>query len=316
MKLRLLALPLLFLAITVKAEIIDRGLVTYDTETGLSWLDATETRDMNYREVVAEMGVGGRLFGWRHATTHELDQLLYHFGLVPVTANCEHGVAFCTWGGVSDEELLEDIITMLGDTLRAYFEISEPGRYTYPDGVGTSGGIVVHGAEPRLLDVNSSEPSQIAKSLLQDGEITSDGIIPGDHADAVETISYFVDSDYRHGSTGHRLVKCEWVTLTSNPYICVPGLRLVPVLYPIAEGVVYWRDGIELPMVLIRQEHEYKIDESIYNDETEFDTGPSLPDAVYFWEFESAKGKWSSKSFTSKEQAFKFLDEQGFKYQL
>lgn len=314
MAIRFLALPLFMFAVTATAEIIDLGTVTYDTESGLSWLDATETLDMSYNEVVSEMAEGGSLHGWRHATTYEFDQLMSHFGMLPLTSNCTHGVAYCDRGRVWDEELLEHIILTLGDTLVTHVELDHPQSHIEPEGAGASNAVLVHGVEPRILREDSTEPPQLVLDQISDGEIHFWGWEPKDSPDELKTIDRYFIGSAKSIIIGHRLVKCEWATAPANPYFCLRGLRIEPVLYPVAEGVVYWHDGTELPMVLIRQEHEYNIDESIYNDKNKFDSKPPLPDPIYLWEFQSAKGKWLSPSFDNKDQALKYLDEQGYSY--
>ena len=55
--------------------------ITVDTETGLEWLDLTETVGLSYAQV--EAGAGGFVAdGWRHATVHEVCDLFERY-LVP-----------------------------------------------------------------------------------------------------------------------------------------------------------------------------------------------------------------------------------------
>jgi len=73
------------------AVIIDNGMTTIDTASGLEWLDLTETVNRSYADVASQFGVGGELEGWRHATTSELNTLAANAGfptpydLQPVT---------------------------------------------------------------------------------------------------------------------------------------------------------------------------------------------------------------------------------------
>lgn len=63
------------------ASIVDNGLYTTDTETGLDWLDATETTDMSYNDITSYLASGGMYANtsdWRHATGEELQVLLGH----------------------------------------------------------------------------------------------------------------------------------------------------------------------------------------------------------------------------------------------
>ena len=50
-------------------------LITRDTDTGLDWLDLTETIDFSYDEMLMELGDGGLFAGFRYATTTDIDRL-------------------------------------------------------------------------------------------------------------------------------------------------------------------------------------------------------------------------------------------------
>jgi len=54
------------------ATIIDRDLFTTDSESGLDWLDLTETRGQSYDAIVSQMGAGQQYEGWRHASRDEV----------------------------------------------------------------------------------------------------------------------------------------------------------------------------------------------------------------------------------------------------
>ena len=72
----LIALPAI-----AHADLVDRGLQTYDTQSGLEWLDLSQTRGLSFDEVSAQLGVGGLYAGYRYATTLEAQTLLGEFGL-------------------------------------------------------------------------------------------------------------------------------------------------------------------------------------------------------------------------------------------
>ena len=55
-----------------QATMVDNTMFTTDTETGLDWLDLTETRGQSYDEVENQMGAGQRYDGWRHASRDEV----------------------------------------------------------------------------------------------------------------------------------------------------------------------------------------------------------------------------------------------------
>jgi hypothetical protein len=62
------------------AALIDLGNVTQDTNSGLSWLDATATDGMSYNDVSLQLGPGGAFEGYRYATLPELESFLVAAG--------------------------------------------------------------------------------------------------------------------------------------------------------------------------------------------------------------------------------------------
>jgi hypothetical protein len=84
------------------------GLITHDSETGLDWLDLTETTSLSWDELYA--GAGGWVSnGWRHATTAEVCELLQHAGFFPATCP---GPASLPGAGAAMDEWIEKV----GDT--------------------------------------------------------------------------------------------------------------------------------------------------------------------------------------------------------
>ncbi len=69
----------------IEADLAAPGdaLITRDTETGLDWLDLTETTGLSYDDVGAGSGNTWAANGWRHATTPEVCDLLLKLGLGP-----------------------------------------------------------------------------------------------------------------------------------------------------------------------------------------------------------------------------------------
>lgn len=59
------------------------GLITYDSETGLSWLDVTSTNWISYDAVVGGYGGYTTDLGFRLATSGEFYELLDHASIVP-----------------------------------------------------------------------------------------------------------------------------------------------------------------------------------------------------------------------------------------
>ena len=73
--------------VVIDLNVSGDGLITLDTDTGLEWLDLTETRNLNYNYVSSQLGLGGQFEGYRYATKNEVDSLFLAFGLPLDTAD-------------------------------------------------------------------------------------------------------------------------------------------------------------------------------------------------------------------------------------
>jgi hypothetical protein len=62
------------------AGLIDMGSITHDDNTGLDWLDLSETYGMSFDEVTTQLGIGGTLEGYRYATLLEIEGFLTEAG--------------------------------------------------------------------------------------------------------------------------------------------------------------------------------------------------------------------------------------------
>ena len=155
----------LFLSSNVSASIVELGNINHDTETGLEWLDVTETRGMSYNDVLGQMQSGGTLEGFRYATSSELDVLIHHLGFgdlaTPESYICAFtGVDFCVnsmvaLNGQLYASLLQNALITLGDTRAAYeAEFTDP----YGD-VGSTWGVAGYGGiDGYLADFYEGEP--------------------------------------------------------------------------------------------------------------------------------------------------------------
>lgn len=65
----------LVLSTSVNAALIDNGIYTTDMDSGLDWLDLTETSRMPYDFVSSQLGVGGAFEGWSYATVVQIESL-------------------------------------------------------------------------------------------------------------------------------------------------------------------------------------------------------------------------------------------------
>jgi len=57
------------------------GLLTYDSDTGLRWLDLTETFGITYTDMLSQLEPEGDFYGFRHATGAEVEQLWRNGGV-------------------------------------------------------------------------------------------------------------------------------------------------------------------------------------------------------------------------------------------
>lgn len=60
------------------------GLVTFDSQTGLRWLDLSASAGRSFNEVSTEFGLGGDFEGFRYATNEEILMLWQNAGLVDI----------------------------------------------------------------------------------------------------------------------------------------------------------------------------------------------------------------------------------------
>jgi hypothetical protein len=56
-----------------RADLLNNGTFTTDTTTGLDWLDLTQTVNMSFLDVSAQLAPGGMFAGWRYATVAEVE---------------------------------------------------------------------------------------------------------------------------------------------------------------------------------------------------------------------------------------------------
>ena len=74
---------------SARADLIDQGLTTRDTASGLEWLDLSQTSGYSFNEVVSNFGAGGLFAGYRFATTVETQGILAQIGL-PIVAYTQY----------------------------------------------------------------------------------------------------------------------------------------------------------------------------------------------------------------------------------
>lgn len=200
---RTLALTsLLFLPIFSHATIVDLGTITRDTETGLDWLDVTETRGLSYNQVTAQMGVGGAYEGWRYATASEVDLLITHFGYTRISF-CNYGVTHCDFNLSGDRISVENIIKTLGDTRDAVLD--EIGHEYDTNDLGAAG---VQALINEYLP-NPGNSTTTTVSAIEDFEYVDrvTGLFASDSNDRVKVHDYGISRTFPHEQIGSFLVK-------------------------------------------------------------------------------------------------------------
>ncbi len=75
----------LLLFCSVQAAIIDKGITTYDSTTGLEWLDLPPTLGYSFFGIDEELATGGLFSGYRRAKHNEVLELFYNMNLYPNT---------------------------------------------------------------------------------------------------------------------------------------------------------------------------------------------------------------------------------------
>jgi len=106
----ILASLLLFgLFSSANAALIDNGSYTSDTQTGLDWLDLTETQNKSYDYVSSQLGTGGLYAGYAYATSSQFYTLVSNYTGVGAADVFEHDF---TEGADS----IDPLVQLLGNT--------------------------------------------------------------------------------------------------------------------------------------------------------------------------------------------------------
>lgn len=63
------------------------GALTFDSATGLQWLDLTLSTNLSYTYVLTQFGAGGAFEGFRYATLTELNKLETNFGFTSLNSS-------------------------------------------------------------------------------------------------------------------------------------------------------------------------------------------------------------------------------------
>ena len=89
----------------------DRAL-TYDTTTGLQWLDLTASSGQSVNEVLAQLGAGGTYDGFQYASENEVRTLFSNAGIPDLSGE---------WNSLNYQPVL-DLQTLIGVTRSSFGE--------------------------------------------------------------------------------------------------------------------------------------------------------------------------------------------------
>lgn len=207
-----LALASIILPLSSHAAIVDLGNITRDTDTGLLWLDVTESRGFSYDQVTSMMGAGQAYEGWRYATAAEFDQLVVNFGYSAVTQNCTYGVLHCDTRLAPEKHVVKVMIATLGDTLNAKLDEENSIHDISPNGAGFVIGI---------LGSQNKDPNEYDFATISDYQLVyrSTGENYYNQGDTVQAVSQSVPSTNFGPSTGSFLVKVSEVPVPATAWL-------------------------------------------------------------------------------------------------
>jgi len=89
--------------------------ITFDTNTGLEWLDLTETNGISYSNMLTLLGSGQQYEGWRYANYGEVAAIFDYFSLRSY-ANGGHALV----QGSTEDIAIESFTQLFGDTVGEY----------------------------------------------------------------------------------------------------------------------------------------------------------------------------------------------------
>lgn len=117
------------------------NLITRDTTSGLEWLDLTVTRGLSVDTVNARRSlVGDDLYGWRYASSTQLDNLLWNWGLVTSSGGAWNGAPLYTPTELNTA-LTDDVINTLGDVGYLY-QLEKGVTFDYVEAYSSHGFLV------------------------------------------------------------------------------------------------------------------------------------------------------------------------------
>jgi len=148
------------LAGTSHADLLDRGATTLDTESGLEWLDVTETLGVSALDIVVG-GYGGLMAdGWMHATVEQIDELFTHAG-IPLPHNGGQSPA-----GFAGADLLIRLLGASGSSSSGFFIQAFSGTFVVPGVRNTPVVITAFGSIGGADLLGASVPSSVRNPTI------------------------------------------------------------------------------------------------------------------------------------------------------
>ena len=153
------------LAAPVEAAIIDHGDYLTDTATGLDWLDVTQSVNLSFDAVNAQLGAGGQFAGWRYATGDEFNALITNATGTPTAGN---------YGYINQEpDRTDALVALLWSTLDTYW--TDAYGLTYDASAGRAEGEAVDYTYGMLADLTSFGSPWIA--MIYDGDYAINEVV-------------------------------------------------------------------------------------------------------------------------------------------
>ncbi len=143
---------------SINAAIIDNNTFTTDTNSGLDWMDVTETSGISYDEVSVQLGVGGTYEGWRYATDIEFNTLVGNYTNKNIT---EFGLVG------QESNLIDGLVSLLGSTIDTLY-VNTYGK-TFDNYYGFAEGEGVDRTYGIITDSNDNSIQWLAIILDNDG---------------------------------------------------------------------------------------------------------------------------------------------------
>jgi hypothetical protein len=186
----------LFLALSpvTHAEIINNNSFTTDTQTGLDWLDVTETVNQSYNEVRAQLEKDGKYYGFRYATAEEFNTFIGHYTGEIISQTQVRQV-------LPEEANIDYLMRILGSTQKQAKRVRADSPAHYPEEhwarmLDSVTGITINGQ-------SSSGYVYIGYSILVKSQDFGTDIWHYSTAD----INKYVDRNYRDPEVGSFLVR-------------------------------------------------------------------------------------------------------------